>query len=326
MHQLILNSRVEDVDTQDFDKVEENINREIGELQTISDTLFTKTPFGLTLQEMYANSAKIGKNSNDYVLYKLMLKNKDLMAMNYDEMSSTLRLIKDKNKAELYYRYIELKQNNPLIDHIKPKVDIHTINQTKTYLREITQKNIVPFDTARHPHARQLMVYMLENDVENVEDMKLLVEMISKNENKGLHKGLFWSKIFFPAYPFVKSKVNKKEEEIKENFNKTLEDIQGYIKEYSLLNKVLDRKGYLMAIDNIINGNAIFLKLLLNALNDYLEIRDVNNALSNLTDEERIILNFAYENSKTARQYKEIVDKILSLRVYYETLKYEELY
>lgn len=326
MHQLILNSRVEDVGTQDFDKVEENINREIGELQTISDTLFTKTPFGLTLQEMYANSAKIGKNSNDYVLYKLMLKNKDLMAMNYDEMSSTLRLIKDKNKAELYYRYIELKQNNPLIDHIKPKVDIHTINQTKTYLREITQKNIVPFDTARHPHARQLMVYMLENDVENVEDMKPLVEMISKNENKGLHKGLFWSKIFFPAYPFVKSKVNKKEEEIKENFNKTLEDIQGYIKEYSLLNKVLDRKGYLMAIDNIINGNAIFLKLLLNALNDYLEIRDVNNALSNLTDEERIILNFAYENSKTARQYKEIVDKILSLRVYYETLKYEELY
>lgn len=326
MHQVILNSQLEDIKSDDFDKVENDIRKEIGELNTISETLFTKTPFGLTLQEMYANSARIGKNSNDYVLYKLMLKNKDIMAMNYDELSSTLRVIKDKNKAELYYRYIELKQNNPLIDHIKPKVDVHTINQTKTYLREITQKNIIPFDTARHPHARQLMVYMLENDVENVEDMKPLIEMISKNENKGLHKGLFWSKIFFPAYPFVKSKVNKKEEEIKENFNQTLQEIQDYIKEYSLLNKVLDRKGYLMAIDNIINGNAIFLKLLLNALNDYLEIRDVNNALSNLTNEERIILNFAYENSKTARQYKENVEKILPLRIYYETLRYEELY
>ncbi len=326
MHQALLNSEPETTTTQDFDKVENNIKKEIGELNTITDTLFTRTPFGLTLQEMYANSAKIGKNSNDYVLYKLLIKNKDLMSMNYDKLSSTLRLIKDKKKAELYYRYIELKQTNPLIDHIKSKMDVHTINQTKTYLREITKKNIVPFDTAKHPHARQLMVYMLENDVEDVEDMKPLVEMICKNENKKLFKGLIWSKVFFLAYPFVKSKVKKKEAEIKKSFTETLQDIQNYIKEYSLLTKVLDKKGYLMAIDNIINGNSIFLRLLLNALNDYLEIRDVNTALSNLTSEEKIILNFAYKNSKTERQYKENVKKILPLRVYHEALKYEELY
>ena len=325
MHQAVMNSGKSLETRADFDLVEENIKKEEKELQIISDTLFTKTPFGLSLQEMYTNSAKIGKRSYDYVLYKLMLKNKDLMAMDYKKLSSTLRLIRDKNKASLYYRYIELKKNNPLIDHIKKDVEVHVINQLKTYLKEIIAKNIVPFDTAKHPHARQLMIYMVENGVENIDDMKPLIKMISEVENKKLHTALNWSKVLFPAYPFVKHKMNKKEEELTESFKSTMEDIENYISNYSLINKVLDRKGYLMTIDNLINGNSIFLRLLLNALEDYLEIRDVNVSLQGLTEEEKVILNFAYENSKNARQYREIVDKILEIRVYHEAIKYEEI-
>ena len=325
MHQAVMNSGKSLETRADFDLVEENIKKEEKELQIISDTLFTKTPFGLSLQEMYTNSAKIGKRSFDYVLYKLMLKNKELMAMDYKKLFSTLRLIRDKNKASLYYRYIELKKNNPLIDHIKPDVEVHVINQLKTYIKEITARNIVPFDTAKHPHARQLMIYMLENGVENIDDMKPLIKMITEVENKKLHSALNWSKVLFPAYPFVKHKMNKKEEEITESFKSAMEDIENYISNYSLLNKVLDRKGYLMTIDNLINGNSIFLRLLLNALEDYLEIRDVNVSLQGLTEEEKVILNFAYENSKNARQYREIVDKILEIRVYHEAIKYEEI-
>ncbi len=325
MHQAVMSGGKVVVSKDDFDKVENNIKAETRELQIISDALFSKTPFGLSLQEMYTNSAKIGKKSYDYVLYKLMLKNKELMAMDYKTLSSTLRVIKEKNKANLYYHYIELKKNNPLIDHIKSKVDIHIINQTKTYLKELIAKNIVPFDTAKHPHARQLLIYMLENGVETTDQMKPLVKMIAEVENKKLHNALNWSKVLFPAYPFVKHVMNKKEEEIEKNFQNTMVDIQSYISSYSLLNKVLDRKGYLMTIDNIINGNSIFLRLLLNALNDYLEIRDVNVALQGLTDEEKTILNFAYENAKNARQYRDIVDKILEIRIYHETIKYEEL-
>lgn len=326
MHQAVINGGLVEESNKDFDNVEANIQAEISELETISNTLFTKTPFGLSLQEMYANSSRIGKTSTDYVLYKSMLKNKNLMAMDYNRLSSTLRLIKDKNKANLYYRYIELKNTNPLVDHIKPDVEIHVINQMKTYLKDLTQRNIVPFDTAKHPHARQLMVYSLENDVEDVKEMKPLIKMISTVEDKKLHNSLKWSKIFFPAYPFVKHKLNQKEEDIAIDFERTMQEIKSYISDYSLLTKVLDKKGYLMTIDNIVNGNTIFLKLLLNALNDYIEIRDVNYALKGLTDDERIILNFAYENSKTARQYREIVDKLLQIRIYHETIKYEELY
>lgn len=324
MHQAVLSGSKSEISKDAYDEVAENLNKEVRELEIISDTLFSKTPFGLSLQEMYTNSAKIGKKSSDYELYKLILKNKELMSMNYKRLSSTLRVIKEKNKANLYYRYIELKKNNPLVDHIKPNVEIHVINQMKTFLKEIIQKNIVPFDTAKHKHARQLLIYMTENDVEDVSEMKPLIKMISSVENKRLYEGLKWSKVFFPAYPFVKSKVNKKEAEISESFETTMQEINNYIDNYSLLNKVLDRKGYLMTVDNVINGNSIFLKLLLNALGDYLEIRDINVSLQGLTEDERIILNFAYENSNGAKQYREVVDKILQIRVYHEAIKYEE--
>ena len=326
MHQAVLSNSESQANIEDYEQVDKFINDEIKQLEIISDTLYQKTPFGISLQEMYANSARIGKNSNDYLVYKQMVKDKEIMAMDYKQIYQTLRVIKEKNKSDLYYRYIELKKNNPLIDHIKADVDIHVINQTKTYINGLIAKTIIPFDTASHPHARQMMVYMLENDIDNIDDMKPLIKMIAKMDNKNLYNGLNWSKVLFPAYPFVKKKVLKKEEEIEEQFENTLTEIKEYITNYSLLEKVLDRKGYLMTIDNIVNGNTIFLKLLLNALDDYVEVRDINIALKNLSREEKIILNFAFINAKNSRQYKEIISKLLEIRVYHEAVKYEELY
>ena len=314
MHNAVLNSYKEGEDYSEYDKVEEELKREASELQTISDTLFTKTSFGLTLQEMYASSAKIGKRSVDYTLYKQMVKNSELMAMDYKTLYSNLRLIEEKNKAEMYHRYIELKKNNPLIDHIKPKVEIHVINQMKTKIREMLNKNIIPFDSGNHAHARQLMVYSIVNDVQEGKGLKPLVKMLSRLDNPKLYRTFDISKVAFFLYPYYKKKTKEKEEEILKQFEGTLKDINSYLSGYDLLNKVLDRHGYLITVDNIINGNSIYLKLLLNALDDYVEIRDVNMSLQGLTEEERVLLDFAYKNSKTTRQFKEVLDKILGIR------------
>ncbi len=325
MHNAVLNSYREGEDFSEYDKVESELKKEASELQTISDTLFTKTPFGLTLQEMYASSARIGKKSLDYTLYKQMLKNSELMDMDYKRLYSTLRLIDEKNKAEMYHRYIELKKSNPLIDHIKPKVEIHVINQMKTKLKEMLQKTIVPFDTGTHAHARQLMVYSIENDVQEEKGLKPLVKMLSRLDNPKLYRAYDISKVAFFLYPYYKKKTKEKEEEISKQFEGTLQDINTYLSGYELLNKVLDRRGYLMTVDNIINGNSIYLKLLLNALDDYVEIRDINMSLQGLTEDERVLLDFAYINSKTPRQFKEVLSKLLGIRVYHETIIYEEL-
>ena len=324
MHQALLANQHVSIDDSAFEQVEKDIAEEVNQLQTISDALFTPTEFGLTLQEMYANSARIGKTSGDYQLYKELKKNKALMSMGYARLYKTMRVIKEKNKSGMYYRYIELKKNNPLIDHIKTGLDIHVINQMKAYLASITQKNIVPFDTANHPHARQLMVYMLENDIADNTQLKPFLKMISKLDNPKLHTALNWSKVFFPAYPFVKHKLNKKESQLMQQFEVTLEEMKEFSGNYALLEKVLDRKGYLMTVDNIVNGNNIFLRLLASALDDYVEIRDVNVALKGLTSDEKAVLNFAFENSKGLKQFQSVIDKILEIRVYHETITFEE--
>ncbi len=326
MHNILMENYRKTEETNDFEQVEKNLNKELEQLQTISNTLFTKTPFGLSLQEMYTNSAKIGKNSFDYALYKQMIKNSYIMKMNYKRIYSTVRVIKEKNKSGLYYRYIMLKKNNPLIDHIKANVDIHVINQMKTYLNSMLQRNIIPFDTAKNPHARQLMVYMLENNIEDENKLGPLVQMIAKIENPKLSAALSWSKVFFPLYPFMRYNMNKKQAQLKAQFTETLQEMRQYVQSYALLEKVLDKKGYLMTVDNIINGNPTFLKLLLSALNDYVEIRDMNVALQSLSDDEKELLNFAYQNSSNAKQYREIIDKILEIRVYHEAITYEEKY
>lgn len=327
MHNEIIDGYKSQEDFQEtFDAIQKNIDSETAELERISDVLFSKTPFGLTLQQLYSNSARIGKNSADYEIYKKLTKNKELMKLDFNDFYQATRVISEKNKCDLYYKYMHIKKANPLIDHINSNLEIHVVNQIKTFLNNLLNKNIVPFDSTRYPHSRQLMAYLLENNLPDNTDIKPLVQMISKVCYPKLHKNLNISKVFFPLYPYFKFKTNKIERELEENFSKAMVDIRNYVGNYKLLEKVLDRKGYVMTVDNILNGNHAFLRLLFNALNDYIEIRDVVVALKASSNNEKAILDFAYESSKSLKNFKEIVEKLLEIRIYHEAVTYEEKY
>ena len=97
-----------------FHALQNQIDVESAELDTINNILFEQQPFGLTLQQMYANSEIIGKNSKDYAIYKDMLQSKELMDMDFNEISEAQKLIKDKKKDDLYYKFLEKKQINRL--------------------------------------------------------------------------------------------------------------------------------------------------------------------------------------------------------------------
>lgn len=327
MHQQIMDGYKSQENYQEnFEDIQANIENETSQLQSISDVLFSKTPFGLTLQELYSNSAKIGKNSSDYEIYKKLIKNKELMKLDFNDFYQAVRVIEEKNKCDLFYKYIHLKKANPLVDHIKENLEIHTVNQIKTFLTNLLNKNIVPFDSTKYAHTRQLMAYLVENNLPDNTDIKPLVQMLSKVCYPSLHKKLNFSKIFFPLYPIYKAKVVKEEQKLEQDFQKAMVDIKQYVGNYKLLEKVLDRKGYVMTVDNILNGNHAFLRLLLNALNDYIEVRDVVVSLKSCSVHERAILDFAYENSKTLKNFKEIVSKLLEIRIYHEAITYEDKY
>ena len=82
--------------------------------------------------------------------------------------------------------------------------------------------------------------------------------------------------------------------------------------------------GYLIAVDGILNGNSSVLKNLLNAVENYIELRDTNATLKNLTDDQKYVLNFAYKHATTYAKYMEILNKLMPLRIYHEILSLEK--
>ena len=305
----------------EYDEIQKQLSTEVANLEALSNVLTQKTPFGISLQEMYYNSYKIGKKTIEYDIYEQMKEDKKLMALTYDELVSALSLLQEKNKAELYYNFVEDKKKNLFIDHLKDDLSVHIVLEAQTKLKHLSGARQVLFDVAKYKYSRQVLTYL--DEVSNKKNTKPLIRVINKFEHKKVAKFLGMSHIFFPAYPFAKALSNKKEKTIKLELNKTISAINEYIKDYEFLKNVLTHDGYLMALDGILNGNNGIIRLLLAAMENYVELRDVNSTLKNLQEEQKIVLNFAYKNTNTYNRYKLVLNKILPIRIYHEIVKYE---
>lgn len=295
-----INSERSAYETQ-YKAVKASITNEVDILQSISDILFTPTAFGIPLQEMYVRSGQFGKSTTDNMLYKQMLTNPKIMKLKFAELDDAIRMIKEKRKCELFYKRLGLFENNPLIVHIKDDLSVHTINIVCTFILKIISSRPLPFNFAQHPNARQVLAFYLENGISDLDRLHPVIQYIAKAEKK-------------------------KPQVIAENFARAIVEIKKYVNEYSLLESVLDEKGFSLTLENILNGNHSFLRLLLNALENYVDVRDMNINLKALTETELSVLNFAYEKTKNLKEFKEYVEKLLPARIYHELVIAEEKY
>ena len=72
----------------------------------------------------------------------------------------------------------------------------------------------------------------------------------------------------------------------------------------------------------LINGNYEYPKQLLDALENYITVRDLNKTISELSPIMKDILDFSYENSdKTYSDIINVMNKIIPLRIYHEIIK-----
>lgn len=309
----------------EYQNNQEKLKNEETQLKNISDVLFTKTEFGLSLSQMYANSSVIGKKSYDYTIYQNMLMNAKLMEFDYPRLSESLRLIKEKNKAELYYKFVEAKKSNPFIGNIKTDLEFHVVNSTKSKLEKLLQSRIAPFDMSKYPNSRQLVAYFVDKKLK-MKNLKPLVSFVAKTKNPKVYKSFYLSCLLFPALPFTAYKKGKLEKQIKKEFSATLEAVNEYIEDYEFLQEVLTENGYSMMIDSILNGNTLYPRLLLKTLDNYVEFRDLTMVLDNLSEDERIILKFAYKTTDTKSKYLETLAKIKTVRIYHEITVQEDLH
>lgn len=283
-----------------YNQIKDSMKSEVEFLENISDTLFAPSAFGLSLQEMYAKSYMYGKTSFDRMLYKAILENPKMMAFKYPELKDIIRIILEKQKDELYYKKSQLYSENPLSVHIKSDLNVNTINTAKSLVNKIlARRRIVPFDMSQYPNARQVLAFYLENDLSDEGALKPVIRLVAKLENKPVA-------------------------EVAANFAKAIAGIKEYVAEYALLEKTLDKHGFAMVVEGIINGNSGFLRMLSSALDNYVHVSELNLNVHELSSHEKTILNFCFEHTNNIKEFKEAVRKVIPARLYNEIVIAEE--
>ena len=289
---------------EEYNDLQARIDNEEKSLNDIYHLLNDKLPFGLSLSEMYSSSYMLPKNSGEYAAYLRMVECKDVMALNYKELSRAMFTIRANNVTETYYSFVQAKEKNPIIDCMRPDIDIPTIAEVKSKLSDIQRSRKGFFNITKYPYTRQVLAHYALLD--NPAAIHALAKMESKLENPN------------PLFRGAKSKA------IEEKMQETLVAIGEFVKEYDCLHKVMTRDGYISVIDNILRGNTAYIKLVHEALDNYIAQRDVSMLLSTLDKNMLDILNFAYESSKNHQNYLDIIEKIPVIRMYHEISVYED--
>ena len=280
------------------------IDQEEKTLEDIYHLLNDKRPFGLSLSEMYSSSYMLQKNSSEYAAYLKMIEYKNVMALTYKELSDAMFTIKANNITETYYAFVQAKEKNPIIDSMRPDIEIPTIAEVKARLTEIQKSRKGFFNITKYPYTRQVLAHYALLD--NPAALHALAKMECRLENPN------------PLFRGIKSKI------VEQKMRETLIAIGEFVKEYDCLHKVMTKDGYISVIDNILRGNTAYIKLVHEALDNYISQRDVSMLLSTLDKNMLDILNFAYEASRNYPNYLEIIDKIPVIRMYHELIVCED--
>ncbi len=289
-----------------YEKIQEQIDQRTAELQTIFDILNTKRPFGLTLSEMYGASYIPAKNSTEFAICKKLAESAELLSITYPEMCSALDAISDKGIGTLYFNFLQDKEQNPVIGYMRSDLDINTVSEVKGRLEEIQRSRKGLFNTAKYPYYRQVLAYYYE--IREERKLRDVVDLAAKFQGV--------SRIF----------GKKDRESIHKEILSTVSAIEAFIPEYDCLNRVLTPDGYLAVIDNILRGNTSYVRLVREALDNYLTYRDINTLLTSLNENMQLILNFAYVNSRNLASYNDILTSLPLVRIYHEITLCEEEY
>ncbi len=303
-----------------LEQTEKELLKEKETLRVIEETLFTKTEFGLTLQEMYEKSHCIGADDDDNILYEKLART-CIFDENYTDLSEDINNIRTKKLLKTYFDYRLATENNPLVFHIRDDLDIHDEKDVLSVLTELTTKPLCSFPFDEYPFSRFLLPFFLERNKKEKRDLESVADLIARDLYPALRRKIKFSS-FFPFlffYPFFKKQYDVKRNEILISLNTALKPINDVEKKYAVLKKALDNNGYAFALENILNGNTEYLKKLLEAVQNYPFIRDTTKVIRALDDKQIEILRFCYENSsQNARDMEKILEKIIPIRIYHE--------
>lgn len=288
-------------------KLTSEIDGEVKHLEDLSNALFTPLEYGVSLQELYASSKPVKKGTKEFKVYKAMM-DSELMKFNYPTLKDTLDKIVDKKQDKQFFRYREMLGKNTFVPFLKLDINIEDLNNLKAFVQKLLSTTLQPFDFGKYATLKPLLFMCLVNDNTSEGDIAKIIKIIAKTE-----LGKCSSK-----------ELKTKCEELRHQFSELEDETKKFIGEDKLLKTVLNNEGYSIVVDNILCGSRVAIKQLDDALKNYSIIKDLRQTLDMLGDNEKTILDFAYSNSKTDNDMREVVESILPIRNYHEIVKAEE--
>lgn len=320
-HEEAMKKRTGDYSAEYADTAEK-LARETAKLKEISDTFDADNGFGISLMDMYYGSFIPGKKSGENAIYSAMLKDKELLSMDYPSMRAAIDSLLEHDKTEIYYNFVENKKVNPFIQHLKPDLPIDTLAWARNKFTELTGAKRAVFDEADYPFARQIIAHY--DKLADKRNEKAFIRMLAGFEYPSAEKFLRVSRVLFFMYPFAKIRMIRKEREIKRLYEQTKDAIAEFVGDYEFLREVLTYEGYAMALGGIFEGNENTLSNLKAALADYVKVSDLSVSLRNFSRAEKHILAFAYKITDNYERFRNVIVKLLPLRVYHEIINCEK--
>lgn len=288
----------------EYNEIEGQIKAEADKLEAIFKALNDKRDFGLSLTEMYSSSRDLSKHPTEYATYLKLTEEEELVSMSFKEFSDAMFSIRSMDLGTTYYNYMQNKEKNPIIDCTLPGLDIRTLSEVKAELERAQRSKKALFAISKYPYYRHVLTYYAE-----LKDEEAL-DKIVKFENK----------LEYPKKLFRRKSLKM----TKEQFTTTLAAINDAASKYNSLRRVLTEDGYISVIDNLLRGNTAYIKHVYEAIDNYIATRDVDTLLDSLDNNKLAILNFAYTTAKNSSGYRDILDKLVEMRIYHEIVKLED--
>ena len=305
-HQKSLTENTEELEKleKEYGDIEGKIRAEEEKLESIFKALTDKREFGLSLTEMYSSSRDLSKHPTEYATYLKLTEEEEIMSLNYKQLSDAMFAIRSMDLGTTYYNYMQNKEKNPIIDSTLPGLDIRTLSEVKSELEKAQKSRKALFAISKYPYYRHVLTYYAE-----LKDEETL-DKIVKFENK----------LEYPNKLFRRRSLRM----TKEQFSTTLAAINDAASKYNALRRVLTEDGYISVIDNLLRGNTAYMKHVYEAIDNYIATRDVDTLLDSMDNNKLAILNFAYTTAKNISGYRDILDKLVEMRIYHEIVKLED--
>ena len=292
-------------------KITEEIRQEITHLEGLSNALFNPLPYGISLQNLYSSSAQVKKGTFEFKIYKALLENSKIMEFNHATLKNLTEKISEKKKDKLYYRYIQLTAKNHFVPFLKMDINIEDFNALSVYIQKLLDSHLEPFDFSQYAILKPLLFMCLINGNISEKEITKVLTILAKSDitEKSERK---------------RKIIASKCEELRHRFSQLEEDVRKFIGEDKLLKHALTSDGYSIIVDNILCGSKSSIKLLNDALKNFNVIKDMRQNLDMLSENEKLLLEFAFKLSKTEDDIREVITKLLSIRNYHEIVKAEE--